>query len=270
MSKDVLSRHQVTVVGGGAQTIMLAHGFGCDQSVWRDVAADLGVDHRVVQFDYLGCGQSDRSAWRADRYAQLEDYARDVLAIIDALGLSKVIYVGHSISGSIGVLAAVARPDCFERLIMIAPNPRFINEPPDYIGGYERADIQDLLDLMERNMIAWANFFAPVAMSNPDRPGLAADLYHRLCSGDPVVLKHFARVVFESDVRAQLPKLTPHVLIMQCSDDAVAPAAIGEYMARHIPRATLKHMKATGHCPHMSYPGETIAVIREYLSAAVS
>ena len=267
MGKDVLRQHQVSVSGEGQRVIVLAHGFGCDQSVWHDVAADLARDHRVVLFDYLGCGKSDRAAWRADRYAHLEDYARDVLAIIDALGLSKVVYIGHSISSSIGVLAAVARPERFERLIMIAPNPCFINEPPDYVGGYERADIQELLDLMERNMIGWANFFAPVAMKNADRPELAEDLRRRLSTGDPVVLKQFAKVVFGADVRSQLPALRVPTLIMQCSDDAVAPAAVGGYMAQHIPSATLTHMKATGHCPHMSYPEETIAVIREYLSA---
>lgn len=270
MSNGVLEQHQVTVMGDGPRVIMLAHGFGCDQSVWGDVAADLARDHRVVLFDYIGSGKSDIQAWRPDRYLTLNDYARDVLDIIKALQVPQVVFVGHSISGSVGLLAAIARPDLFERLIMVAPNPCFINEPPDYEGGYELTDVRELFDLMDRNMIGWANFFAPVAMKNADRPELAEDLCRRLCAGDPAILKHFAKVVFMSDVRAQLPQLQVPSLILQCNDDAVAPASVGPYMQSRMLHATLKSMKATGHCPHMSYPEETVALIRADLSGQLN
>lgn len=266
MSQSVLERHHVNVIGHGDRVLMLAHGLGCDQSVWEPVVRDLSRDHRVVLFDYVGSGRSDTRAWHPDRYATLDGHARDVLAILDALQAPPVVYIGHSVSCSIGVLAAVARPARFDRLILVAPNPCFINEP-GYVGGYELADIMELLELMERNVVGWANFFAPVAMKNPDRPELIDDFRQRLCNGDPVILKHFTKVVFMSDIRDQLPHLQAPALILQCDDDAVAPKAVGDYMRSHIPRALLRHMRATGHCPHMSQPEETVAMIRDYLSA---
>ncbi|MGE5450217.1 MAG: alpha/beta fold hydrolase [Acidobacteriota bacterium] len=269
MSSSVLNRHNVTVLGEGKRVIVLAHGFGCDQRVWRFVAPQLAKDHRVVLFDHAGCGQSDLSAWHPARYSGLEDYARDVVELIDAISSEPVVYVGHSISSSIGMLAAIAAPDRFDRLIMLAPNPCFINDPPDYVGGFERADVLDLLDLMDQNMAGWANFFAPVAMRNADRPELADELQHSLCAGDPAIVRHFARLVFLSDVRPYLGHLQVPVLIAQCDDDAVAPSSVGSYLQQHIPHATLRHMVATGHCPHMSYPDETVAVIRDYLGQSL-
>lgn len=267
MASSVQDRHHVTVLGDGPRVIVLAHGFGCDQRVWRSVAPDLAKDHRVVLFDHAGCGQSDLSAWHPAKYDGLDAYARDVVELIDAISDRPVVFVGHSISGSIGMLAAVMAPDRFEQIILLAPNPCFINDPPDYIGGFERADVLDLLELMDRNMAAWANFFAPVAMNNADRPELANELHTSLCAGDPSIVRHFARLVFWSDVRPYLSRVNVPVLIAQCADDAVAPSSVGRYLQEHIPQATLKHMSATGHCPHMSYPQETVAVIRDYLGA---
>jgi sigma-B regulation protein RsbQ len=269
MSKVVLSRHHVTSQGAGQPVVVLAHGFGCDQRMWRFVAPDLARDHRVVLFDYVGCGRSDMSAWSPERYASLDDQARDVLEILDALDAGPVVFVGHSISGSIGLLAAIARPERFTRLIMVGPNPCFINHPPDYMGGFDRQDVMELLELMERNMIGWANFFAPVAMKNEGRPELSAELLQSLCNGDPVIVRHFARQVFLSDVREHLPMLKVPASILQCADDAVAPLTIGQYLNERLAGSTLINMKATGHCPHMSHPEETIALIREELARRV-
>jgi len=267
MHDAVLLRHHVTRMGDGEPVIVLAHGFGCDQRMWRHVATDLATDHRVVLFDYLGSGRSDTAAWRADQYNNLQDYARDVLAILDGLSGPPVVFVGHSVSSAIGLLAAIARPELFDRIVMVGPNPRFLNDPPDYIGGFEREDIMDLLDLMDRNMVGWANFFAPVAMKNQHRPELADELEQSLCAGDPVIVRHFAEKVFMCDVRAQLPLLPVPALILQCADDSVAPLSVGDYMHERMPRSTLVHMKATGHCPHMSHPDETISLIRAYLGS---
>lgn len=266
MSVDVLTRHHVTRMGQGNTLVLLAHGFGCDQRMWRFVAPALAQDHRLALFDYVGSGQSDLSAWRPDRYASLDDQARDLIEIIEALGAEPVVFVGHSISGSIGLLAAIARPELFVRLIMVAPNPCFVNHPPAYEGGFDRADITELLELMERNMVGWAHFFAPVAMRNEDRPELSSELQQSLCDGDPAIVRHMARLVFLSDVREHLPRLKVPALILQCADDAVAPLTVGTYLHERLAQSTLRRMKATGHCPHMSHPEETVALIREDLA----
>lgn len=265
MREAVGARHHVVSMGVGRPVIVLAHGFGCDQRMWRHVAPELASDHRVVLFDHVGAGRSDVSAWRPDRYASLSDYGRDVIEIIESLDCGPVVYVGHSVSGSIGMLAAIARPDLFQHLVMLCPNPCFINDPP-YEGGFERADVMDLLELMDRNMSAWANFFAPVAMKNEDRPELRQELQDSLCSGDPVIVRHFAQLVFLADVRAELPKLRVPSLILQGGDDSVAPLSVGDYLHAHLPQSTLLRMVAPGHCPHMSHPQETVALIREYLA----
>lgn len=267
MRDAVLQRHHVQAMGSGGDVVVLAHGFGCDQRMWRHVAADLSTDHRVVLFDHMGCGRSDTSAWRPERYAGLADYANDVIDILDALACGPVTFVGHSVSSSIGLLAGIARPELFGRMVMLCPNPCFINDPPHYQGGFERADVMDLLELMDRNMNAWANFLAPVAMKNEDRPELRSELQQSLCTGDPVIIRHFAQQVFLADVRAELPKLQVPALILQGCDDAIAPTSVGDYMKAHMPQSTLQHMDSPGHCPHMSHPKETVELIRRYLRA---
>lgn len=267
MSNAVLARHHVTDMGSGDRVIVLAHGFGCDQRMWRHVAPALAQDHRVVLFDHVGSGRSDASSWRPERYASLSDYARDVIEILEALACGPVVFVGHSVSSTIGMLAAIERPELFERLIMLCPNPCFVNHPPDYEGGFEREDILDLLELMDRNMSDWANFFAPVAMKNEDQPALRSELAQSLCAGDPVIVRHFAQLVFWADVRDQLPRVPVPALILQGSDDSVAPLSVGDYMRAHLPQSTLVRMAASGHCPHMSHPGETVELIRVHLDA---
>lgn len=265
MTHAVWARHHITEMGSGGRLIVLAHGFGCDQRMWRHVAPMLAKDHRVILFDQLGAGRSDTGAWRPENYASLADYGRDVIEIISTLGGEPVVFVGHSIASSIGMLAGIARPDLFERTVMLCPNPCFINDPPGYTGGFERKDLEDLLDLMGRNLGNWAGLFAPLAMKNEDRPALEQELEDSICASDPTVLQHFARLVFLSDVRPDLPRLRVPTLILQSMDDVIAPSTVGAYMQARMPDAQWWPMDLPGHCPHMSHPQETAALIRRYL-----
>jgi sigma-B regulation protein RsbQ len=235
--------------------------------MWRFVTPAFEDDYRIILFDYVGSGQSERAAYSAERYGDLEGYAQDVLDICAALDLHDVIFVGHSVSSMIGLLAANREPALFDRLIMIGPSPRYINDPPDYVGGFERADIEGLLDLMEKNYLGWANFLAPVIMKNPEHPELTGELEQSFCSTDPLTARRFAEATFFADNRDDLPAARVPALIMQCTDDAIAPREVGEYVHRHLPGSTFRLLEATGHCPHMSHPAETIRAIREYLAA---
>jgi sigma-B regulation protein RsbQ len=268
MTTDVLARNNVRVSGRGTQPMLFAHGFGCDQHMWRLVVPAFEDDYRVVLFDYVGSGGSDLGAYDAERYGSLDGYASDVLDVCHALGLEDVVFVGHSVSSMVGVLAARREPERFAQLILIGPSPRYINDAPDYVGGFERKDIEGLLDTMDRNYVGWANFLGPAIMKNPERPELGAELVASFCSTDPVIARRFAEVTFFSDNRADLAGVTVPSLIMQCADDLIAPLAIGEYLERELPGSTLAHLEATGHCPHMSAPDETVRVIREYLRGA--
>ena len=266
---DVLERNNVKVFGSGTQPMLFAHGFGCDQNMWRLITTAFEKDYRIVLFDYVGSGRSDAKAWSADRYSSLDGYASDILDVIEALDLRDVILVGHSVSSMIGVLAANRAPDRFARLIMVGPSPRYINED-GYVGGFERKDIEGLLDMMDQNFVGWANFLAPAIMKNPDRPELGQELTESFCSTDPVIARRFAEATFFADNRADLPKLGVPSLVLQCSEDMVAPDAVGAYVHRMTPNSTLRVLSATGHCPHMSHPEETIEVIRDYLEGAGS
>ncbi len=270
MASPILQRNNVHVSGRGTQPMLFAHGFGCDQNMWRFVTPAFEDDYRIVLFDYVGSGKSDLSAYDAERYSTLDGYAQDVLDVCHALDLSDIIFVGHSVSSMVGVLAANREPELFSRLLMIGPSPRYINEVPDYFGGFERADIEGLLETMEKNYIGWANFLAPAIMKNPERPELSSELEASFCSTDPVIAKRFAEATFFADNRADLAAVTVPSLIMQCSDDMIAPNRVGDYLSRELPDSTLRTLEATGHCPHMSHPDETIAVMREYLGTPVA
>jgi sigma-B regulation protein RsbQ len=248
--------------------MLFAHGFGCDQNMWRFLVPAFEDDYRIVLFDYVGSGKSDLAAYDPERYASLDGYAQDVLDVCHALDLRDVVFVGHSVSAMVGVLAANREPERFARLVLIGPSPRYVNEPPDYVGGFDRADIEGLLEMMDRNFVGWANFLAPAIMGRPDQPALGAELTESFCSTDPVIARRFAEATFFADNRADLPHVRVPALVLQCADDIVAPTAVGEYVHRRMPGSTLRHMRATGHCPHMSAPDETIALIREYLEAA--
>jgi sigma-B regulation protein RsbQ len=262
---EVLVRNNVNVFGEG-QPMLFAHGFGCDQNMWRFVTPAFKDNYKIVLFDYVGSGKSDTKAYNKEKYNDLNGYANDVLDIINALDLHDTIFVGHSVSSMIGLLAAVKQPTRFSKMIFVGPSARYINDAPSYIGGFEKKDIQELLETMEKNYIGWANFLAPAIMKNPDRPELGEELAESFCSTDPIIARQFAEVTFLSDNRHDLSKLTTPSLILQCSDDLIAPLEVGNYLNRQISGSTLKIMKATGHCPHLSAPVETIDLIKDYLS----
>lgn len=264
LTMSMFQRHNINVVGTGSKTMLLAHGYGCDQAMWRFLVPAFQNDYRMVLFDHIGAGRSDLSLYNREKYGTLDGYAQDVLDIIDAAAEAPVIFVGHSVSCIIGVLAAKKRPDAFERLILVAPSPCYLNDG-DYVGGFTRGDIDGLLQTLDENHLGWSRTMAPVIMKNEERPELAEELAESFCRTDPEIAKHFARVTFLSDNRADLSTVTVPSLVLQCSDDSIAPQSVGEFMHRHLPGSTLVNMRATGHCPHLSTPGETIAAIKQYL-----
>jgi sigma-B regulation protein RsbQ len=245
--------------------MVFAHGFGCDQNMWRNVWPAFADEHRVVLFDHVGHGGSDVSAFDPERYATLDGYARDVLDICAELELdSDVVFVGHSVSAMIGALAAAAEPERFARLVMVGPSPRYIDDD-GYAGGFSRADIDGLLGSLESNYLGWSSAMAPVIMGNEDRPELGGELTASFCATDPAIAAHFARVTFLSDNRADLARVPTRSLVLQCSADVIAPHAVGEYVHAHLPDSELVLLAATGHCPNLSAPEETVAAIRAFL-----
>jgi sigma-B regulation protein RsbQ len=234
--------------------------------MWDRITPAFAASHRQVLFDYVGSGQSDVTAFDAKRYASLSGYAQDVLDVCDALDLSSgVTFVGHSVSCSIGILAAIARPGLFTRLVLIGPNPCFVNHPPDYIGGFEHADLEGLLELMDQNYIGWANYLAPVVAGKGESAAVTIELSDSFCSTDPLVAKTFARATFFSDNRADLPKAALPALILQHRTDVLAPMAVGEYVHANLPGSTLQVLEVQGHCAHMSDPDLVIDAMRAYL-----
>ena len=242
--------------------MLFAHGFGCDQHMWRYITPAFEKEYQIILFDYVGSGKSDLSQYHPERYASLQGYTQDVLEICEALELRNTIFVGHSVSSMVGVLAAIEQPGYFEQLIMVGPSPRYINDGT-YTGGFERSDIEGLLETMEKNYIGWANFLAPNIMGNKDRPELGQELTESFCSTDPVIARQFAETTFFSDNRQDLSRLKIPSLILQCSEDIIAPLEVGEYVARVTPKSTLRVMTATGHCPHMSEPEETVSLVKQ-------
>jgi sigma-B regulation protein RsbQ len=262
---DVLARNNVKVLGrADAQPILFVHGFGCDQNMWRFVAPAFERSHRVVLLDLVGAGQSDLSSWSSAKYQTLQGHAADILEICRALKLENVVFVGHSVSAMIGVLAARAEPDRFAKLVLIGPSPRYIDDA-GYVGGFSQEDIEQLLESLDSNYLGWSSAMAPVIMGNPQRPELGAELENSFCRTDPNIARHFARVTFLSDNRADLPLVRTPTLILQCSEDVIAPPAVGEYVSRSMPAARLVMLSATGHCPNLSAPEETIAAMRPFL-----
>jgi sigma-B regulation protein RsbQ len=265
MPRAALKRNNVKVLGTGSQAMVFAHGFGCDQNMWRLVAPSFQGDYRVVLFDHVGAGQSDTSAYNRIKYSTLRGYAADVLEILHELDLKDVIFVGHSVSAMIGVSAAISEPERFSKLILIGPSPCYVNDG-DYVGGFSRGDIDGLLESLDSNYLGWSSSMAPVIMANPDRPELGQELTNSFCRTDPEIAQHFAHVTFLSDSRADLPKLKTPSLILQCSEDLIAPEAVGAYVHRHLAGSQLQVLKATGHCPHLSAPAETLSAMRAFLS----
>ena len=262
-----LARNNVIVHGdAGAQPMLFAHGFGCDQNMWRYVWPAFERDHRVILFDHVGAGRSDAGAFDPERYATLEGYAEDVLGICDELELRDVVFVGHSVAAMIGVLAAGKRPDLFARLVLVSPSPRYIDDD-GYVGGFSRQDIEELLGSLESNFLGWSSSMAPVIMGNDDRPELGEELRNSFCRTDPEIAAHFARTTFLSDNRDDLPRVRTPALVLQCSDDAIAPPSVGAYVADRLPAGRLAVLDVSGHCPNLSAPEETIAAMRAFLDA---
>jgi sigma-B regulation protein RsbQ len=247
---------------------VFVHGFGCDQNMWRLVAPEFAGDHRVVTFDLVGAGGSDPSAWDPDRYISLEAYAEDVLGVLGDLGLSDVVLVGHSVSAMSGLIAVVAEPEQFAGLVMIGPSPRYTDDG-DYRGGFTEADIEELLASLDDNYLGWSATMAPVIMGNPDRPGLGEELTTSFCRMDPSIARQFARVTFLTDCRDALPRVRVPTLVIQCREDVIAPIEVGQYVAQTVPHARLALLDATGHCPHLSAPDDTVAAIRAFLMSDV-
>jgi sigma-B regulation protein RsbQ len=264
---EVLERNRVRVSGvPSGRPIVFAHGFGCDQEMWRFVAPDFEVDHRVVLFDHVGSGKSQLSAYDPDKYGSLRGYAADVVEILRELELTDVVFVGHSVSSMIGVLAYHLAPELFGALVMIGPSPRYVDDG-DYIGGFSRTDIAGLLDALDANHLGWSAQMAPVIMGNhPDNPELAEELTNSFCRTDPDIARRFARVTFLSDNRADLAAVAVPTLILQCSEDVIAPDVVGRYVHEAIPGSTFTKLGAVGHVPHLSAPEETTAAIRAFLA----
>lgn len=267
MLETILKRNNVKISGKGTETVVFAHGFGCDQNMWRFVAPAFEADYRIVLFDYVGSGKSDVKAYNPMRYGDLRGYAQDVIEVCMALDLRDVFFVGHSVSSMIGMLASIERADLFKRLIHLVPSPCYINHPPDYTGGFEREDLDGLFEMMDKNFIGWANYLAPVVMKNPERPELGAELEESFCSTDPQIARRFAEATFYADNRADLAKARTPSLIIQVTDDAVAPVSVGKFMHQNMPDSTLQLLEASGHCPHMSHPQETTEIIKNYLES---
>jgi sigma-B regulation protein RsbQ len=263
---SVLERNAVRVSGvPSGRPILFAHGFGCDQGMWRFVAPDFEVDHRVVLFDQVGAGNSDLAAYDPDKYGSLRGYASDVVEICRELGLTDVVYVGHSVSAMIGVLALQQAPELFGALVMVGPSPRYVDDD-EYTGGFTRADIVAMLDSLESNHLGWSAQMAPVIMGTPDRPELGEELTNSFCRTDPDIAHRFARVTFLSDNRDDLAAVTVPTLVLQCTDDVIAPEVVGRYVHEAIPGSVFTKLSATGHCPNLSAPEETTSAIRAFLS----
>jgi sigma-B regulation protein RsbQ len=260
----ILERHHVTAVGlDDAQPMVFAHGFGCDQTMWRHVAPAFADRYRVITFDHVGAG-GPAADYDEQKYSTLQGYAADVLEIVRALDLREVVLVGHSVSAMIGALAVIEEPDRFDKLVLVAPSPRYIDDD-SYTGGFSGEDVEELLDSLASNYLGWSSAMAPVIVGNADRPQLGSELTASFCRMDPEIARQFARATFFSDNREDLAKISVPTLVLQCSDDVLAPDSVGEYVAKAVPDATLVHLAATGHCPNLSAPEETVAAIDHFL-----
>jgi len=266
---DVMKRNNVTVSGDGPATLLFSHGFGCDQHMWRLIAPHFGDRYRIVTFDLVGSGGSDLAAYDRAKYGSLHGHADDVLEIVARTAKGPVVFVGHSVSAMIGMLADLKAPGTLLAQIMIGPSPCYINEG-DYVGGFQRADIDSLLQTLDANYLGWSSSMAPAIMGAPQQPELSVELTNSFCRTDPEIAKHFARVTFLSDNRADLSRVRSPTLILQCTDDLIAPRAVGEYMARTMPNATLKLIENTGHCPHLSAPSASRRAIDDFLVSLAS
>lgn len=264
--QTIAQRNNVKVFGRGDQVLMFAHGFGCDQTMWRFVTDRMKNDYTIVTFDYVGCGQSDLGAFDSKHYATLDGYASDITEILTELDLSNVTLVGHSVSSMIGMLAAIRLPRRVSQLVMVCPSPYYLNDLPEYEGGFERDDLEDLIDMMDKNYIGWANYLAPLVMGGRSEPAVTEELTGSFCSTDPLVAKTFARATFFSDYRNVLPNCQVPTLVLQSQRDSLAEVTVGQYVAEHLPEAVLRVLDTQGHCIHMTDPELVETEIRKFVS----
>ncbi len=261
---SALRRNNVQIRGSGARAMVFAHGFGCDQQMWRHVVPAFEAQFRTVLLDNVGAGGSDLGAYDPAKYTTLEGYADDLIEIIRELGLAGTILVGHSVSSMIGLIASLKAPELFSALVLVGPSPRYIDDA-GYVGGFSAGQIEELLAFFNENPMAWSEAMAPAIMGNPDRPELGEELAASFCRSDPAIAAAFARTTFTSDNRVDLPKVTTRTLILQCSDDIIAPISVGRYVHDHIAGSQLVVLEATGHCPNLSAPAEVISAIRAFV-----
>ena len=261
---DILKRFNVQVKGSGNTAMLFAHGFGCDQNAWRRITDAFSGDHTIVLFDYVGAGRSDLSAYDEKKYSTLEGYASDILDICNELKIKDAIFVGHSVSCMIGILASLQAPSLFKKMIFIGPSPCYINSE-GYTGGFEREEIDTLFEIMEDDYILWSSSLAPKIMGEKQGNELKEELTESFCATDPEIAKAFARVTFLSDNRKDLERVPVESLTLQCSEDIIAPLEVGTYFNAHTPGNTMVALKATGHCPHMSAPEETIEAMKAFV-----
>ena len=253
------------IAGDGERTLVFGHGFGTDQRAWRFVAPAFSAGHRVVTFDHVGFGGSDRASYSHGRHGTLDGYALDLLDVLDALDLERVTYVGHSIGGVIGLLASIEQPQRFEKLALVGSSPRFVNDPPGYVGGFERGEIDGILDAMERDQRAWSASLAPVAMGTQSPEALVDEFGNGLRALDPLIARIFGRAVFLVDCREELSRVSVPSLILQCTNDSIVPREVGQYLHLHLANSTLREIDAYGHCPHLTHPRETIEHLAQYV-----
>lgn len=266
---DIINRNNVKVFGTGEHTLLLAHGFGCDQNMWRFVTSNLSKYFRIIQFDYVGSGNSDVSAFDVEKYSSLEGYAEDIIDICQVFELEKITLVGHSVSSMIGLIASVKAPQYFENIVMVCPSPCFLNLPPDYLGGFDRADLEELIELMDKNYIGWANYLGPLVMGAENSVEMIKELSDSFCSTDPIIAKTFAKATFFSDLRNLLAQAKHPALILQSGTDALAATSIGVFMHDSMPNSELKVIEAEGHCLHMTHPNEVNRSIIDFAQTDV-
>ena len=262
---SIFKTNNVNIIGKGTSTIMFAHGFGCDQNMWRFITKAFEETHKLILFDHVGAGQSDLTAYDPVKYQELDGYVEDIINIANTLELKEVIFVGHSVSAIMGIMAAEKEPTLFKSLILVSPSPSYINDR-DYVGGFSRMEIEELLQSLDENHLGWSMTMAPLIMANSDRAELGEELTNSFCSTDPTIARQFARVTFLTDSRALLPQCKTPSLILQCSDDIIAPVEVGQYMHEQMDNSHLVVLEATGHCPHLSAPEETTAAILNFLN----
>ena len=267
---NIMKRNNIHICGKGQQTLLLAHGFGCDQRMWKHILPVFEENFRVVLFDYVGSGKSDPEAYYPLRYSALDGYAKDILEICEALNLKDVIFIGHSVSSMIGALASIEQPHYFEKLVMLVPSPRYLNDGDEYIGGFEESTVDELMHQMAGDFVAWASRFAPYLLKNDSLAYLGEEIRETFCSMNTEIAKRFARATFYADNREELKQISIPTLILQCVDDPIVPRRVGEYLKENIAESTLKILQISGHFPQVTHPALTSRAILDYISPSVS